>query len=379
MRNLLLIILSLITFASYAQQDTVIVKSGQQILIIGKGSTDEPTIEEPDDTHFYINTTNNIDHYPNIKGKGVRYFWNVEHDLPARGILKDGGKLARDHTFIPTTEQNNCLGVNYDGTMCDNATRIERLSTQFEVICVVPQSVRGPFENWLQWPSKFVALWIWGNTPGEQYTNIRAHFLALLWSTHGRVKFAQIANEPWSMTPEEYNIVESARMDAWIEYNLDQGRTLDDYESFTPKLITAAMPIGQGLQTQLTFQNLANSRFSKYYHSVGVHAYNKNAMGEWSTNESISNGIIDLALEFCKEYMPHCQLQVTETGAPQAMIDQHIVSLRAKAIANESIYAYWLYNLFSDNSGPLYFGDLFFVDKDGNPTETAIKYNLISN
>jgi len=360
-----------------AQVDTITIQPGQSVVIVSSEQAVQEPEPEPVGTQFYVNTTNNIDHYPNLRGKGARYFWNVEHDLPFNGILQNGGKMAKNHTFIPTNEMNDCIGVDYNGSMCDNAMRVKKLSNQFDIVMVVPQAVKNPFDFWLNWPNKFIAMWIWGDTGGLQYAKIKEHFLALLWSTHGNIDFVQIANEPWGMSPAQYNIVESARVDAWLEYNTSQGLSLDDYEQFTPKLVTAAMPIGQGLQTELSFQNLANSKFAKYYYSVAVHGYNRTPMSEWSSDASITNEIIDMALEFCRVYMPHCSLQITETGAPNDIIDQHIQSLKAKTSEEEGIDIVWLYNLFSDGSD--IFKNSFFLSDDGVPTEAAIKYNIITN
>ena len=373
MRTKLIFLVLLVSTFMSAQKDTVFVKAGQEIIIIGAESAFDD--KDQNETRFYINVLNNIDHHPNVRGKGARYFWNVSHDLPYKGIFNDGGVSPSSQNFEAI--QNNCIGVNYNGSMCDNALRVKKLKDQFDVVCVVPQEIIGPFGNWLQWPHKYTPMWRWGETPGLQYAKIRQHFLALLWSTEGYVDFIQIANEPWGMTADQYNIVESARVDAWIEYNILKGRKLDDHQSFTPKLITAAMPIGQGLQTELSFQNLASSRFAQYYHSIAVHGYNRTMMSEWSTDASITNDIIDLALEFCETYMPHCQLQITETGAPNEFIEQHIEALTAKSKIEPGIYAIWLYNLFSDSSS--IFKDCFFMYSDGTLTETAIKYNLITN
>lgn len=373
MKKLLYLIL-LLPFVAIGQADTIYVNPGDKIIIVAPDAIDQPPVIDAG-PKFMLNVGNEIDHHPNIKGIGCRYFWIASHDFYNKGNLSKGGKLPRDMVFSIPDVQYPCRGVDYNGTMCDNSQRVERLANQYDEVTIVVEAVQDHLGNWLGFPFKFVPLWQWGVTPGERYAKIKEHFKAVLKSTKGKVQYIEIANEPWGLTAEEYNIKESARFAAWFEYNFEEfGLGLDQYEQFTPKLGTAALPIGQGLRSGMSLSSFANPKYSKYYSYVSVHPYNL-VNGDWVDDPSISDAIINTAIEFCKQYMPHCKIRITETGAPQDMIRNQINYLVDKS-NDEHIERVFLYGTFSDDSS--IFKDCFFYDENG-PTQIAKEFKLFKN
>jgi hypothetical protein len=319
--------------------------------------------------------------------KALRAFVLLEKGLLNDGMIAEGGKHPKDTHFeiIPNREGRG----SWNGNFFQNFMRYKAMRNQVDILIGVPENIvrwdsRRDKIVFAQFLYKNWQLWQYGNTPQEQYNKCYEHFLAWLNSmTYFDDKgveveifdYVEIMNEPWGFTNEEYKIVESARVEAWLEYNRQRGRypisqanNGRDISKLSPKLGTCAVPLGQGYTPKKGSMTMLGmvSKYAPYYTYVSGHVYNIDNNG-WSDDFEITKNQFKILEEFRHKYYPKAKLFISEIGS-KITGDQkrYVQNVVAELSQNPNVMGIGWYSLRPIPNAR--FGECYYQDQNGKPT-----------
>ena len=326
----------------------------------------------------------------------LRSFVLVEKGLPKDGIIAEGGKHPYGFTFslLPNREGRG----SWDANFFQNFMRFKAMKNQVDILIGVPEVI-------VQWDSpsrtkvvfadflyKNWQMWQYGSNPTDQFNKIYEHFYYWLSSMtiinedgdeEEIFDFVEIANEPWGMTNEEFKILESARVEAWLKYNRDQGRYpkfengVTRIDHLRPRLGTCAVPLGQGYTPKAGSMTPIGmvSKYAKYYSYVSGHVYNIDDRG-WSDDFTITQNQIQEIEKLRIRYFPNASLFISEIGNPQNGLPQYVENVVAELSKYLKVMGVGWYSL-RPIPNPRFEG-CYFQDANGNDTKGMDKVKKLT-
>lgn len=301
--------------------------------------------------------------------KCIRSFILFEKVLPAYGVIPNGGLILRDHTLVAIPRVFRPVST-FDGTFYENHFRFKKLAAATDFLIGAPEVIVDIDGTYRDFPNKNWLLWEYGTTEEEQYLKIKEHFYKFLLANGDSFDAIEIGNEPWGMCLHEWQLIERARIDAFIQYNQELGRF--EIEDMRPLLGTVALPIGQGGKYKLQLPDLV-TEYAPYYHYVSAHIYPFDNQGQWTTDWTYATGQIGIAEAFRQQNFPNAEFWITETGSKYEEISFYGEIFRyCENIPSVKRIIPYTYTYIENDK----FGDLHMIDSLGNETDT---YRYLKN
>lgn len=282
----------------------------------------------------------------------LRVFNLLEKNLCGEGVYSRGGKAPKDSKFFKTPKVYK--SVDWDCTFYPNKFRLENANKRVRELTKTDEVILNAQGDFRKWPAKDFEYWELGADNKEVYKTVYAMTYADLQATGYIPKYWEVRNESWHYTAEQWAVIEMALIDAWRDWNRDEGRG-EDYANYVPKLGTNALPIGQGGNIPMPLLAIATSN-AKYYTYVNVHVYPIDKYGFWSKDYSIVADQIQTAIEFQRTYFPNAHIRITETGAPNDARDYYtwLDSYVRQYPVIEAVFAYSLVKIPNQRFGECY-------------------------
>lgn len=305
--------------------------------------------------------------------RGLRTYWLQDKENPPNTVPADVEYITPPKKYdktLPWRVYSNFIRMRGARDAIDS-------QGETDVIMISTENIFGPNGIIYGFPNKNWPTNAWGRTPEAAKAKIKEWARAFIDGNNNYIGVGswvwQFSSEPWDI---DWQFVQAAYYEAWLETPVE----------LRPKLASAALPIGQGETTEegtnKWFDGELTDFIPEYMRKdisiVCVHAYALDNL-KWVDDPSIATDIIQRALDFTAEYLPHANVQVTEFGYPGT--DQETQYNHLKAIIDwcktkPRINKMYAFNLIQINSNDI-FNDCFFTYKDRNkPPRKA--YSLFS-
>ena len=339
------------------EDTTVVVNPPQGVLDLLVGVTSSPK------------THDHMDDITHINPRLFRAYYLIEKDMPK-------GTVPSSATFVATP-------LEYDKTLdwhvYSNFKRFEKFSEKLgtdQKIMLSTETIIMPDGSQSKFPNKNYLYAQWGSD--EKIIEWVHVFIENMNNAIGENKWIwQLSSEPWIT---DWQKIQKAYIKGW-----------ETFEGVKPVLATAALPLGQGQESNKYFEgeltDFVPVEFRDKFTYLTFHSYSLDNKNEWVKDTGINKKDIDAAVKFRDDHMPKAILRMTEFNFPlevDEVVDQDYQFTHVKEVIDycktqNGFDAVYLFNYLPLATNGV-FDDCYVVKKNSDfKTKTYDLLDLIEN